>query len=232
LISYSKGRSRILRLADCDVHGPGSGAELFIVEGDSASIAATQARNARCQAVLPMQGKPLNAVRAPDRKVAGDPFYRALTESLGTGWGDAFDPGKLRYERVVLLTDPDADGIHCGALLLMFFYRWMQPLLDAGRLGVVHAPMGEILREGDTAPVLAFSDAQFQSICAALRNSGRPEFKAMRYRGLGSLDRDALQMHCMAPATRNLRWLTSADALAALEVFGSLRDLPPQLTLL
>jgi len=180
-----------------------------------------KARDARCQAVLPIQGKPLNVLRAADRKVAGDPFYRALTEALGTGWGDAFDPGKLRYDRVVLLTDPDADGIHCGALLLMFFHRWMQPLLDAGRLGVVHAPMGEILCDDDTAPVLAFSDAQFQSIGAGLRD-----------RGLGSLDRDVLQTHCLAPATRNLRWLTSADALAALEVFGSLRDLPPQRTML
>jgi len=195
-------------------------------------MAATQARNAGFQAVLPMQGKPLNAVRASDRKVAADPFYRALTQTLGTGWGDACDPAKLRYERVVLLTDPDADGIHCGALLLMFFYRWMQPLLDLGRVGVVRAPMGEIRCEGDAAPTLAFSDAQFQSICGELRERGRPRFAAVRYRGLGSLDRGALEAHCMVPATRNLRWLTSSDALAAMEVFGSLRELPPQRTLL
>jgi DNA gyrase/topoisomerase IV subunit B len=156
LVSYRKRSSRVLKLADCTVHGPGSGAELFIVEGDSASMAATQARNAGFQAVLPMQGKPLNAVRASDRKVAADPFYRALTEPLGTGWGDACDPGKLRYERVV------------------------------------RAPMGEIRCDGDAAPVLAFSVAQFQSICDELRERGYPGFTALRYRGLGSLDRSAL----------------------------------------
>jgi DNA gyrase/topoisomerase IV subunit B len=92
--------------------------------------------------------------------------------------------------------------------------------------------MGEIRCEGTAAPTLAFSDAQFQSICAELRERGHPRFTALRYRGLGSLDRDALEAHCMVPATRNLRWLTSADALAAMDVFGSLRALPPQRTLL
>ncbi len=221
-----------VKIEDCAVHGSGSGAELFVVEGDSAARAVTSARNARVQAVLPMQGKPLNTLRAPAGKVAANRFYKELTQALGTGWGAACDPARSRYERVLLLMDPDADGIHCGALLLMFFHRWMQPLLDQGHVEIVRAPIGEITVLDGEAPHYAFSEAQFQAMSAALRNGGRPAFRALRYRGLGSLDRKALGELCLDPQTRRSQVLGAADARTVTEVFASLGTVPAQRPLL
>ena len=116
-----------IKLDDCTHHGIGSGAELYVVEGDSAAGAVSRMRNAAYQAVLPMQGKPLNTVRATAQRVVANPWFAALTDALGTGLGDAFEIKALRYDRVILLMDPDADGIHCGALVTLFFYRWMRP---------------------------------------------------------------------------------------------------------
>ena len=134
-----------LKLDDCTHHGIGSGAELYVVEGDSAAGAVSRMRNAHFQAVLPMQGKPLNTVRATAQKVVANPWFAALTTALGTGLGDAFEIKALRYDRVILLMDPDADGIHCGALVTMFFYRWMRPLLDNGRVGMARAPLATLV---------------------------------------------------------------------------------------
>jgi DNA gyrase subunit B/topoisomerase-4 subunit B len=220
-----RGRSK---LEDCERHGPGSGSELLVVEGDSAALAVCQARDPRVQAVLPMQGKPMNALKATDGKVATNPFLRALTEAIGTGRGAAFDRSALRYERVVLLMDPDADGIHCGALLLMFFHRWMPVLLENGHLERVHAPVGEVRRAEGGAPAYAYTDAQFKTIGARLRANGATAFTALRYRGLAGLDRPVLAETCVRRETRNGRLLGPADAQAAMEVFASLRELPPQ----
>jgi DNA gyrase subunit B len=112
-----------VKLQDCQQHGINSGTELFLVEGDSASSAVGGLRNVQFQAVLPMQGKPLNTIKSTPQKMAENPLFKALIDALGTGYGDSFQLKNLRYERIVLLMDPDADGIHCGALLLMFFYR-------------------------------------------------------------------------------------------------------------
>jgi DNA gyrase subunit B/topoisomerase-4 subunit B len=220
------------KLSDCDVHGPGSGAELFVVEGDSAASAVVAVRDPRLQAVLAMQGKPLNAVRATDRRVAAHPFYRALTAALGTGWGAACDPARLRYERLVLLTDPDADGIHCGALVLMFLHRWLSTLLVRGRVQVVRAPVG-VVEPADGGPrVHAFAEPQFQAECAAGRQRDGGAFRALRYRGLASLDPQDLSRLCVAPATRNARTLTAADAEHAIDVFGARAAVSPQQALL
>lgn len=163
-----------LKLDDCTYHGLGSGVELYVVEGDSAAGAVSRMRNAQFQAVLPMQGKPLNTVRATAQKVVANPWFAALTQALGTGLGDAFALQALRYDRVILLMDPDADGIHCGALVTMFFYRWMRPLLDDGRVGIARAardPRGRVgraspawrapcsLRTGTAGPCRATEDA-------------------------------------------------------------------------
>jgi DNA gyrase subunit B len=218
------------RLVDCQLHGPG--AELFVVEGDSAALAVGQVRDARTQAVLAMQGKPLNALRASAGRVATNPWYRALVGSIGTGSGAAFDLAALRYERVLLLTDPDADGIHCGALLLLFFHRWLPALLERGHVWLVRPPFGEVDRQDGQRPLLVYSEPEFQSVCNGLRRAGPSAFIALRYRGLGSLGLDALESLCVNPGTRRSRALTPADAEAAMEVFDSMRDLPPQRPLL
>ena len=211
---------RPLKLEDCRLHGPGSGAELFIVEGDSASMSVAAARQSRFQAVLPMQGKPMNTLRASEARVAANPWFAALVQAMGAGWGPGFDPAVLRYERVLLLMDPDADGIHCGALLSMFFYRWMRPLLDAGCLWLVRAPVGELRLAAPEPAVLAYTPPQFQALAERARGLGEGQSTLVRYRGLAGLERGTLQHTCLDPATRVAHAMQVRDAEMAIEVFG------------
>jgi DNA gyrase subunit B len=215
-----------VQLDDCALHGavPGSAKapspELFVVEGESAALAVTRVRDATTQAVLPMQGKPLNAVKATEKKLAAHPLFTALTDSLGTGRGAAFDLTKLRYARVLLLMDPDADGIHCGVLMLMFFHRWMRPLLDAGHVEIVRPPWGEVVPADGTPPRHACSEAEFQALSDAVRTRGPAT--ARRFRGLAAIEPHLLLATCVAPATRRTDRITTAEAAAMIEVFGSL----------
>ncbi|MBU6282342.1 hypothetical protein KGQ64_08895 [bacterium] len=210
---------RQARVSDCRDHGPGSGAELFVVEGDSAARAVESVRDARFQAVLPMQGKPLNAVRATRRTVAANPLYAALVDAMGTGWDHDFDLAAARYERVVLLTDPDADGIHCGVLLLGFFHRWMRPWLEDGRVIAVQAPMFEIV-PAEGAPIRAFTEEDYRERLAELAHAGTAIESKLRHRGLGSIDPGTLRTCCVAPETRRSFRLRPEDAVAAIEVFS------------
>ena len=221
-----------VKLEDCQLTGPGSGAELFVAEGDSAALAVSRVRDPRFQAVLPMQGKPLNALRAGAGKVAANRFFAALISALGTGWGGAFDARRLRYDRVLLLTDPDADGIHCGALLLMFFYRWMPSLIELGHLEMVRPPIGEIVPADAGLPLYVYSEPQLQALMAEMRRNADGTGRVLRYRGLASMNPGALAGQCVDPRTRHSRRLSAADAHAAMEVFASLRELPPQQQLL
>lgn len=220
-----RGRSR---LEDCERHGPGSESELFVVEGNSAAMAVLHVRDPRTQAVLPMQGKPMNALRATDGRVAANPFLSALGDAIGTGRGAAFDLSALRYERIVLLMDPDADGIHAGALLLTFLHRFMPAIVERGQLERVHAPLGELRPEPGGAPVYAYTESQFQALAAQLRTAGGPMVTALRYRGLAGLDAEVLAGQCVRRATRHGRVLAPDDARSAMEVFASLRELPRQ----
>jgi len=207
------------RLADCREHGAGSGAELFVVEGESASRAVESVRDAHLQAVLPMQGKPLNAVKASRKTVAANALFAALVEAMGTGWDDAFDLSAARYDRVVLLTDPDADGIHCGVLLLMFFHRWMRPWLDDGRLLAVQAPMFEIV-PATGAPIRAYTEEEYREQLEELGRSGAGIESKIRHRGLGSIDPGTLRTCCVVPETRRAFRLRAEDAVAAMDVFA------------
>ena len=214
-----------VKLDDCVVHGVSSdtakhtGPELFIVEGESAALAVARVRDATSQAVLAMQGKPLNAIKATERKLAAHPLFTALTDGLGTGRGAAFDLAKLRYSKVLLLMDPDADGIHCGVLMLMFFHRWMRPLLDAGRVEIVRPPWGEVV-PADGSPRHACSEEEFQALADASRARGPAT--ARRYRGLAAIEPQLLLATCIAPATRRTDRISTAEAAAMIEVFGSL----------
>ena len=207
-----------VKLVDCTTRGAGT--ELFIVEGDSASLSVANARDMKFQAVLPMQGKPMNALRASEKKVAANTLFAALITALGAGSRDSFDLAQCRYDRVLLLLDPDADGIHCGALLTMFFHRWMRPLLEAGRLQMVRAPLAELHREGDAAPTYVYTDAQFRSLCAAYGKPGEPPFNTVRYRGLAGIAPNVLAERCLVPATRVTTIMQLRDAELAIEVFG------------
>lgn len=185
-----------LKLEDCAIHDQNS--EIFLVEGDSAAASVAAMRNMQTQAVLPMQGKPLNALKASSKKVAENNLYKKLSNVLRVSLVDEikqpaldFDQRLkgLRYGKVILLFDPDADGIHCGALMQMFFYRWMRPLIDNGRIEIVRFSLEDI--------------------------------KTYRPRGLGSLNPESLRQGCLAPETRHTRTISQADVLAAITIFGN-----------
>ena len=213
-----------IKLDDCTHHGLGSGAEFYVVEGDSAAGAVSRMRNADYQAVLPMQGKPLNTVRATAQKVVANPWFAALTQALGTGLGDRFDLQALRYDRVILLMDPDPDGIHCGALVSMFFYRWMRPLLDAGRVGIAQAPLATLVVGSVGHPRYVEhhvrSEQELRAVAEQLKAQGDTEVVMRRYRGLAGTDLHVLAATCLDPTTRTLRRIGAADAEAAITVFG------------
>ena len=155
---------------DCDLHGADSGAELFVVEGESAAKAVSRRRDARFQAVLAMQGKPLNAWKASETAVANNPLFQRMITVIGTGPHAGLQPTKARFKRIVLLCDPDADGIHCNVLLLLFFYRWMRPLLDLGRLAVVRPPQFEITISATQQVAYAYSKAHHRKLREAFAN--------------------------------------------------------------
>lgn len=205
-----------IKLINSRTHGAGT--ELFIVEGDSAASTVAHLRDGVFQAVLPMQGKPLNAIKARPEKVANYPLFKAVMDSLGAGFGTDFDLDKLQFERVVLLFDPDADGIHSGALMLLFFYQFMRPLLKAGKIEMVHAPWMQVSIKGES-PMYAFSEPQSTSLISQLRAQDHEPI-TVRYRGLAGIDHAILTKTCIEPSTRNARVMTVADALMAMEVFG------------
>lgn len=210
-----------VKLTDSRRHGAGT--ELFIVEGDSAASTVAALRDGQFQAVLPMQGKPLNAIKASAEKVAAYPLFKALNESLGIDHSrptaDLFVWDDLRFERLVLLFDPDADGIHSGALMLMFVYQYLRPLLDQGRVLMIHAPWVQISLT-EQQPLYAYSEAQALALTQQLRAQGKTP-QVVRYRGLSGIDRAILMQTCIDPATRNARVMTEQDAFAAIEIFGA-----------
>ena len=208
-----------VKLHDCWEHGRGSGAELLIVEGDSASRAAVRARQSRFQAVLPMQGKPLNAWKAKGKTVQSNELFAALVDSIDAGFDQSCDPARSRYDQITLLFDPDADGIHCGALMLMFFYRWMRPLLDSSMIGLVHPPILEIRSVDGTDRIHAYNDEHYHKLKAALETQ-QIEYQVQRYRGLASMGEQALAQTCLDSNTRQRNLCDAADAEAAIRVFS------------
>ena len=209
------------KLDDCAVHGAGSGAELLIVEGDSAAAAVARVRDARVQAVLTMQGKPLNASKASRRRLLDHPFFGALARALGAEMAaaePAREPRPLRYERVLVLTDPDADGIHCGFLVLLFFHHWLRPLLDAGHIEIVRPPWGEVVVAGEL--LLAFSEPELAALATRARATGGA---VRRFRGLAALDADTIRETCVDPATRRTERVTVADVATMIDVIAAIQ---------
>jgi DNA gyrase subunit B len=210
-----------MKLFDSATHG--EGAELFIVEGDSAARSVAALRNDRMQAVLPLQGKPLNAWKASAARVAASPLYRQLSAALGTRDATSEAPRDadgLRFGRVLLLFDPDADGVHICALMLLYFQRWMPDLLASGRVLVVRAPMFAITHPRLPAPVHAWSQAHAQAITAQWRADGLEGADLHRYLGLGSIPPPVLDTTCVDPRTRSSRVAGADDVAAVHAAFG------------
>ena len=209
-----------IKLLDCQFHPHGVAAELMIVEGDSASTAVGITRDSSYQAVLPIQGKPLNAWKANRAKVASNEFYAAIIQAIGAGWGDTFRLDQARYQHIVLIFDPDADGIHCSMLVLMFFYRWMRPLLDSGRILLVRPPMFEINATHLTDILCAETDEQAVANMERLSREGYQNITKKRFRGLASMGNAILSKYCVNPETRQVYRMRAEDAVAAIRAFS------------
>jgi DNA gyrase subunit B len=219
---FSQARAK---LADCQLHGAGTGAELLLVEGDSAQSSVLGVRDERFQAVLPLQGKPLNAWVANAAKVEQHLLFQQLALALGLAKPTAMSEAEsaaLRYERIVLLFDPDADGIHIGALMLLYFKRWLPALLSTGRVWMVRAPMFELVAADGTVHH-AYNPTQCQHMNQALRaeagaEAAKPLVQTMR--GLGSIAPSVLRSLCVDPATRAAHAVDEREMQAVVEIFG------------
>jgi DNA gyrase subunit B len=208
------------KLEDCREHGPGSGAELLLVEGDSALASVVAVRDERHQAVLALQGKPLNAWVATPARVAQHVQYQLLAQALGTVAGAVATPSD-RFERVVLMFDADADGIHIGALMVLYVQRWLPALIEQGRLWQVRAPMFELVAADSGEVHQTDNPMQQKALVEQLTLAAggqRPRVQA--YRGLGSMAPEVLRRHCVNPSTRNAHGVSAADLQAVIEIFG------------
>ncbi len=215
------------KLADCSEKNPEL-CELYLVEGDSAGGSAKQARDRRFQAILPLRGKILNVERARMDKMLGNEEIRAMITALGVGIGEHLDISKLRYNRVIIMTDADVDGSHIRTLLLTFFFRNMQQLFTEGHLFIAQPPLYRIQQGREVA--YAYADRERDALVAAFGKKRKGEVAIQRYKGLGEMNPDQLWDTTMNPATRTILRADLDDAIVADEVFDMLMgdQVPPR----